>query len=85
MLAGSLLGVAAIVFGLGFSHGARTVLPYGEARFAPSSFSNEGDRLRRELAPVSAGASPDEVTALEATSVASCSVEPLPRGLELLV
>ncbi|KAG3158508.1 hypothetical protein PC128_g21500 [Phytophthora cactorum] len=45
----------------------------------------EGDRLRRELAPVSAGASPDEVTALEATSVASCSAEPLPRGLELLV
>ncbi|KAG2879210.1 hypothetical protein PC117_g26803 [Phytophthora cactorum] len=36
--------------------------------FGPSSFDNEGDRLRRDLAPVSAGASPDEVTALEATS-----------------
>ncbi|KAG3095238.1 hypothetical protein PI125_g16315 [Phytophthora idaei] len=53
--------------------------------FGPSSFGNEGDRLRREFAPVSAGASPDEVTALEATSVASCSAEPLPRGLKLLV
>ncbi|KAG3052455.1 hypothetical protein PI125_g26148 [Phytophthora idaei] len=53
--------------------------------FGPLSFGNEGDRLRRELAPVSAGASPDEVTALEATSVASCSAEALPRGLELLV
>ncbi|KAG3086450.1 hypothetical protein PI125_g18940 [Phytophthora idaei] len=32
--------------------------------FGPSSFGDEGDRLRRELAPVSTGASPDEVTAL---------------------
>ncbi|KAG4236670.1 hypothetical protein PC116_g15258 [Phytophthora cactorum] len=46
--------------------------------FGPSSVGREGDRLRHELAPVSAGASSDEVTVLEATSVASCSAEPLP-------